>query len=570
MKQPKYIKVPNNNIDYKALFAQVDAMGFIRADKIANLKNSIIITLNMIQYPEHRIYKELKNHYYTKLKFGDMAKLFSKAGWTSVHKILLENNIIVCDESYENGVVPQGFMLQFSKLGPDSKYLKLEEFGSVYKNYVKFLNSLGPRTVTSNVDHLFDEFNDLNLTLDPSVYEFVRLYRDKLIDRFIDSEEDELCYYLIHYRVGEYLAFINGFNKKKYNPFVSPSNNRFYSLINICKKELRYYIRNGLNRFNEYDLKASYNYVLSTMLNDRYFNYIHTNTISNTYNISSIFNKLSNKLYNIYKSNNYITYMSPTYFENEDIVKYRNLPFEEGIYEYVLNVISKDPDFDQYSIQSREFIKDQFKLYFNHDDSLIRKGEYGKRGLVINDQQKSNVDDNSLSKPHGLFIVQFMSKYFPSINRIVNELIYKKYIKSPLSILLQRSEAYLVQQVVAKKIKELYPDKLIFCVHDSLLIEEGVGQPEELVNVFKDTLEDFTGIRPGVSNKSIDPIFIIDSIVEEDFNEILSKKDKPFNELLDKKNISIINRSLKFTSKDNGSFKTECNRFKEFIKSRSN
>lgn len=124
--------------------------------------------------------------------------------------------------------------------------------------------------------------------------------------------------------------------------------------------------------------------------------------------------------------------------------------------------------------------------------------------------------------------------------------------------------------MVAKKIKELYPDQLIFCVHDSLLIEEGVGQPEELVNVFKDTLEDFTGIRPGVSNKSIDPISIIDSIVVEDFNEILSKKDKPLNELLDKKNISIINRSLKFTSKDNGSFKTECNRFKEFIKSRSN
>ncbi len=73
-----------------------------------------------------------------------------------------------------------------------------------------------------------------------------------------------------------------------------------------------------------------------------------------------------------------------------------------------------------------------------------------------------------------------------------------------------------------------------------------------------------------MSNKSIDPISIIDSIVVEDFNEILSKKDKPLNELLDKKNISIINRSLKFTSKDNGSFKTECNRFKEFIKSRSN
>lgn len=567
MKQPKFLKVPNNNIDYKALFAQVDEMKFKRSDKIANVKNSIIILLNMIQYPEHRRIKELKNNYYTILANCEMVEIFSVEGWYLVKGLLVNNNIIESDGQYENGVVPMGYKLVITKLGPDSKYLKLEEIGSVYKNYVKFLASLGMQTETNNVNHLLDEFNGLTLTLDPSVFDFVRLYRDKLIDRFINNEEDELCYYLIHHRVGEYLSMINDFNNKKYNPFISLSNNRFYSLINTCKKELRYYIRNGLNRFNEYDLKASYNYVLATMLNDRYFNYMYTNT--NGYNISSIFNKLSNKLFNIYKSNNNITYMSSTYFENEDIARYRELPFEDGIYEYVLNVIALDPDFEKYSIQTREFIKDQFKLYFNHDDSQIRKGEYIKRGLVINDHQKSKIDDNSLSKPAGLFIVQFMNKYFPSVNRIVNELIYKKNIRSPLSILLQRSEAYLVQQVVAKKIKELYPDQLIFCVHDSLLIEEGLCQPEKIVKLFKDTLEEFTGVRPGVSNKSIDPISIIDSIVEEDYNEILSKKDKPTNELLDKKIISKIYRSLKFISKDNGSFKTKCHRFKEFIKIRS-
>ena len=565
MKHPKFIKVPNNDIDYNALFAKVDAMKFKRADKISNLKNSIIITLNMIQYPEHRRIKELKNHYYTMLPFEEMSKVFSREGWSLVKELLVKNHIIESDNQYEDGVVPMGYKLVITKQGPDSKYLKLEETGSVYKNYVKFLDTLDIRTSKNNVDHLLKEFIDLNLTLDPSVFEFVRLYRDKLYAHFINSEEDEMCYYLIHHRVGEYLSMINDFKKKKYVQFVSLSNNRFYSLINTCKKELRYYIRNGKNRFNEYDLKASYNYVLATMLNDRYFNYSHTNTINNEYNISSIFNKLSNKLYNMYKCNNYITYMSPTYFDNEDIVRYRELSFEKGLYEYVINIISEDPDFDMYSIQSREFIKDQFKLYFNLNDSLIRKGEYVKRGLIIMDKPQCKVDDNRLSKSQGLFIVQFMSKYFPSVNRIVNELIYKKNIKSPLSILLQRSEAYLIQQVVAKKIKEQYSNQLVFSVHDSLLIEEGEGTPDELVNLFKATLEDFTGVRPGVSNKSIDPISIIDSIVEEDYAKVVLYAKKVDKSFFNTSVVKKVKQSLKFTYSSFEKSKIKILEFEQFI-----
>jgi hypothetical protein len=551
MKVLKSLKVPNNNIDYDALFAQVDAMKFKRKDKIANVKNSIIITLNMIQYPEYRRVKELKNHYYTILSFDEMIKIFSKEGWSLVQKILLENKIIICDNSYENGVDSQGFMLQFSKLGPGSRYLNLEEVGSVFKNYTKFLASLSVRTLPNNVEHLLNEFNNLDLRLDPSVFEFVALYRDSLFERYTNIEEDDLYYYLIHYRVGEYLSMIDDFNKKKYNPFISPSNHRFYSIINTFKKELRYFIRNGRNKFNEYDLKASYNYVLATMINNRYFNC--TNTITNTYNISSLFKKLSNKLYNKYKVNNNITYMSPTYFENEDIIRYRELPFEEGLFEYVIDKIFNDPEFNHLNGITRDYIKNQFKLYFNLDDSIIRRGK--------------SLDKNSESNYQGLDIVRFMAKYFPSINRIIDDLIYKKNIKSPLSILLQRSEAYLVQQVVAKKIKEKHPDQLIFSIHDSLLIEEGECDPEKLVILFKDTLEDFTGIRPGVSNKTINPINLIDSIIDEDFNEILSNKNVPKISLLDKNGKAKIYRSLKFMNQDIKIYKAECRKFKAFIDS---
>lgn len=549
MRHPKLLKVPNNNIDYNDLFAQVDALKFKRKDKIANVKNSIIILLNMIQYPEYRRIKELKNHYYTMLAYDEMVKIFSVEGWYLVKGLLEKNYIIESDCQYEDGVVPMGYKLVITKLGPDSKYLKLEELGSVYKNFIMFLDSLGTRTSNTNVEHLMDEFNDLNITLDPSVYDFVTLYRDKLIERLVNSEANDLCYYLIHQRVGEYLEMINHFNKKKFNPFISPSNHRFYSLINTCKKELRYYLRNGENRFNEYDLKASYNYVLATILNDRYFNYSYTNT----FNIKSIFNKLYNKLHNIYKSNNNNTYMSSTYFENEDIIRYRELPFEEGIYEYVINTISKDPEFNHPNGLTRDYIKNQFKLYFNHDDSFIR------RGKVVDKDDESNYK--------GLDIVRFMAKYFPSINRVIGDLIYKKNFKSPLSFLLQRSEAYLVQQVVAKKIKELYPNQLVFSIHDSLLIEEGGCDSEKLVQLFKDTLEEFTGIRPGVSNKTINPIYLIDSITEEDFNEILSKKNIHQTSLLDKNGKAKIYRSLKFMNQDIKIYKAECRKFKAFIDS---
>lgn len=139
MRHPKFLKVPNNNIDYDALFAQVDALKFKRKDKIANVKNSIIILLNMIQYPEYRRIKELKNHYYSMLSYEEMVKVFSVEGWYLVKGLLEKNYIIESDRKYEDGVVPMGYKLVINKLGPDSKYLKLEEFGSVYKNYFQTL-----------------------------------------------------------------------------------------------------------------------------------------------------------------------------------------------------------------------------------------------------------------------------------------------------------------------------------------------------------------------------------------------------------------------------------------------
>jgi hypothetical protein len=88
-----------------------------------------------------------------------------------------------------------------------------------------------------------------------------------------------------------------------------------------------------------------------------------------------------------------------------------------------------------------------------------------------------------------------------------------------------------------------------------------------LVILFKDTLEDFTGIRPGVSNKTINPINLIDSIIDEDFKEILSNKNIPKISLLDKNGKAKIYRSLKFLFEDIEIYKSGCLKFKEFIDS---
>lgn len=245
--------------------------------------------------------------------------------------------------------------------------------------------------------------------------------------------------------------------------------------------------------------------------------------------------------------------MSPTYWEFEDLARYKALPFEDDVYSWIGRMKEfEKPNSRIFNSINRADIKAGFQNYFNLTESVIRKG---KSNLIIESEWK------------GLPIFQFMDKYFPSVNTLISSLIYHRGIKSPLSLLLQRCEAYLVQEIAAKHIIDLHPNQLVFTIHDSLFIEAISSQnPQLIVQEMKDVLSEFTGIVPGVKNKSIDPMTNINDIVNEDFATLVKnlKKQKTTLMNLDEKNA--IKRALQFIFPSSRDFKIANYKFNKYCK----
>jgi hypothetical protein len=521
------LRLPNNKMDWGKLLTYPKDNA--RSDKKINFSNGVMITLNMIHYAEYRRVKDLRAGYFAPLNGREMGKMFSKEGWSEIKNHLILNHIME-EDYYENGVSSFGYRLLITKQGPESILKSLIPQGSVYKNFLQYLenNKELSKKKHQKVEYLFEQFEKSKLVLDSGVYDFVKEYQIELFKQHERLNGNEDSYYGILNLVGSYLVDINKFNKGEVIPHVSKSNNRLYSIINTIKKEIRYYIRNGNNGFMEYDLSSSYNYVLATILNYDFF----TSTNS-TYSLYSLFKVLYSRIKNLLSINNEqfinITYMCPTYWKSMDITRYKELPFEDDIYSWVRRIIQFDNNLNR---------------QFNTNDRVNKTSSKDWKGLPI---------------------VQFMKKRFPNVNTLISSLIYSQGIKSPLSLLLQRCEAYLVQEIAAKHIIYLHPNQLVFTIHDSLFIESVPDQnPELLVNEMKGVLHDFTGIMPGVKNKSIDPITNLKEIVNEDYLSLVANLKKSKFTFMDTEGKKAIVAAIEFIFTSSRDHKLEKRKLKTY------
>lgn len=550
------IRVPNNNMDWEKLLTHPNEKA--RSDKKINFHNGVLITLNLIHYQDNRRVLDLRPGYFASLNGSEMEKMFSKDGWGEIKKHLIHNHIIETNGSYEKGVSSLGYRLIITRQGPESIWMKLNEEGSVYKNFQKYLetNIENAKKRLEKVNYLIKQFENANLLIDSSVYDFIKAYQLGLfrLHESINASADS--YYGILALIGGYLIDIEKFNTGENEPYISGSNNRLYSTINSIKKEIRYYIRNGNNSFIEYDLSSSFNYVLATILNYEFFT--STTTEYSLYNIFRIIYSRIENLNSIYINEQFynISYMSPTYCEKEDIVRYKALPFEDDVYGWIGRMSRFENTSSQTFISNnRSEIKASFQNYFNLTESVIRKGK------------NIDIPENEWK---GLPIVRFMEEHFPNVNKLITSLIYHQGITSPLSLLMQRCEAYLVQEKAAKHIIDLHPNQLVFTIHDSLFIEAIPDQnPQLIVQEMKDVLSEFTGIVPGVKNKSIDPITNINDIVNDDYEALAKNLKKSKITFLDAAGKNAILSAMKYTFPSPKDFKVASKKFKTYCKKKS-
>jgi hypothetical protein len=170
-----------------------------------------------------------------------------------------------------------------------------------------------------------------------------------------------------------------------------------------------------------------------------------------------------------------------------EILSYRNIPFNEGFYLHLNNTCLNG----DYELQK---VKNDVMLLLNLKNLM-------KRDKIV--------------------LIQQFKKHFPNINLFIESLNNLKSFKAAVAILLQRSESYLFLRVGCKAVNERFPDVPFLTIHDSILIEEQYSKV--VTPILKETLNSVTGIEPGVSVKVIqDPMTTLEIDVEEIWSKLIS------------------------------------------------
>jgi hypothetical protein len=502
------VLVPSN-IPYKEIFTDWEDK---RVDKRVNLQNTVFIILDYMVNTN-----DIYSLWFDPVGLNSiMFKKICGQNFFDVKPELIKRGILIQNTNegkYEVGVAPEKYNLKFGFCFKGLVELHLQP-STAAVNYQSFKENGYLHKINLNdgkdVEHIFKQFDNLEIEILPEIHEFTSMYQSLLHIDLKKYWNKKKIRYLILAKIGKIDQDIEDLFMRNFNPKLNNENLRFHSLFTNILKEFRSFIRINGNKLIEFDLKSSNLYVLATILNHKFFN-----EEKSEYNLLKINRKLHNKQTNLKEAKEKeettegregarrrkSPYLCPTFFEQEDLVEFKQISFEDGFYESLIQ-IAKD----------------------HHSDLLVKYPSLGKRSSVKKMVLSFLTDTEKKHREH-MAVVKLMKRIFPSICEFVSANLVYRNLKSPMAYLLQRAESFLVLDIVAKKLIDILPNSKVLTIHDCFLLENDNLNTEEIVFNIKKILSDFTGITPGVSVKYSDPMFDIDNIVEEAVKNIISKSN---------------------------------------------
>lgn len=501
-----YINVPAN-IPYDEIF---DLWKEKRVDKRINLENTVYIILDYMICG-----KGLNAIFIEPISLS--SKLFKKIcseNFFIVKKVLEERGIIRQNldlGKYEVGITSERYNLSFKYCFAGTIQVEIKE-GSALRNYEFFKENGFLHKVNLNegkdIKHIFDQFDNLEIEILPEIHTFKQLYQERLQYHLCENWNRKKIRYLILAKMGQMEQNVVNIFERRFNPKLNLQNLRFHSLFTNVIKELRAFIRINGNELIEFDLKSSNLYVLATLMNFEFFN-----ETKGKYNLNTIFKKLHKKIENIKESKNQkpttegrqgarerkVPYLCPTFFERKDVQLFKQLSYEDGFYEQLIEIARLD-----------------------HPDLILKYPKLGDRDAVKK-MVLSFLTDTEKKHRKNMVIIKLMDRIFPSICEFVNSNLVFRNFKSPMPYLLQRAESFLVLDLVAKELIKRFPDSKLITIHDCFLMEDIGFDRDKVVSMIKQILFEFTGITPGVSVKTQNPMIEVDDIVDKTVKKLISK-----------------------------------------------
>lgn len=491
------ISVPKS-VDVKGLVSRLHLTG----TKSKNLKFRIYYFLSRVVVDNQTVEFNKKNDYYRSVCSDLMKRILGNKFYYEILEILMNPNepIIESNQSYSSGTYCMSYRMS-------EKYNTGEtEFKELPKNLSQRIQKFKPenpelKELNSRYKFLINQYDEHRLTLSDTVYDYVFNFSNELIKRV--NKNNKYQNLMICNLIGRWLYYIEKIQSGEYKPMVSASNHRLNSLFTTLPKLLRGFVLCNGKQLHGVDIQGSQPFILGTIMSHNFL----LNPKENGYNLRSINPLLYKEIinnYNIVINNTTIIKGSPymwcsffSLLKKQGIEKYKQVPFDEDFYLYVVKRgLSVDKTDDELQKERDKFKKSMMLILF---------------------------DDNENNRYHN-FYFKLMKKVFPTVNEWIETTLHL-IGKNTFSILLQRIESYLLLNHLSRRFYEENPTIPIFTIHDGLYTYEEYRP--DLTSLVLRGLNEITGIRPGVKTESprtnVNPLY---DDVEEKWSKIKNVKNK--------------------------------------------
>jgi hypothetical protein len=500
----------------------VDVKGLVRGlnpsqTRYRNLKNKMYYLLSKIVSTNDNYRLNLKNNGYRNLCSVPIKKVLGNRDYYDIIHLLTrpDDPIIQTNKSWSNYQVRDGSCQGYRLT---DKYNTGEtEFKTIPNRLERMVVRYTPRELDDvefqrKYQFLFDQFTGHQLTFDPRVYDYIRNLGTELLGRV--DENNPYHQRLVYNVIGRMLYYVLKIEQGELWYKVSEENYRLNSNITGLPKTLRPFILCNGEKLVQVDISSSQPYILSSVMERRFFE-----DTTAGYNLSTIYPELFEELVskgnvgngntdstgNIsfgssdytgtvettntgYQSNttNIRTSYSYSYCssysfmwckfftdtEVESMVRFQKSPFRNDFYTSVINTYkTMTGDTNDFYPDQRQKLKDTMMYIM--------------------------FDDNKYHRNHNDTMWMFRSVY-PGVDKWIRE-IHQLIGKRKFSYLLQRSESYLILDVVCREFHDLYPEVPVFTVHDAVFTaEEYVPVITRLV---LERFKEITGIEVGLKVK---------------------------------------------------------------------
>jgi len=466
-----------------------------------NIKNKIYYFLSLLvnTNDNYRINEKTKG--YRKISSVMMRKIMGRKDYYLILTLLSDpaNPIIESNDSWRSSKHGGEAFCKSYRLS--QMYNKGEVvFKTIPNKFQKRINKHSTKANNKEFDDgkylfLYNQFKIHNLSFNSSVYDYIYTFGQRLFQRVIDGNQYQEM--MILNLIGRWLYYVKRIENKDLWYKVSPDNHRLNSSLTHLNRTLRPFIMCNGSQLGMIDISASQPYLLSAVMSNNYLNgnqsafslsliypeafdiLVESGVIKSftgdcdinqfgytSYSGTSIhtdFNLSSCSSTEI--TQNSYPFMWGLFFNDNElrsIEKYQSIPFDKDFYSYLIN----NPKFE-----------DGFK---NNTPFLHRQKVKDNMMYIL-------FDDNLRNRNNNPYIKMFHNT-FPGVDKWICT-IHNTIGKEKFSYLLQKTESYLILDVISRDFNEKNPTVPIFTIHDSICT-----YPEYLPDLKKSILGHFQGI----------------------------------------------------------------------------